>query len=60
VARNLLLRAQAIGILEKGAKAHWYVVPLDEDRLRDIFEVRATLEHLVDQLYLVVPGYHRP
>ncbi|MGY4161664.1 DNA-binding GntR family transcriptional regulator [Bradyrhizobium sp. USDA 4461] len=47
VARNLLLRAQAIGILEKGAKAHWYVVPLDEDRLRDIFEVRATLEPLL-------------
>jgi DNA-binding GntR family transcriptional regulator len=47
VARNLLLRAQAIGILEKGAKAHWYVVPLDEDRVRDIFEVRATLEPLL-------------
>lgn len=44
VARNLLLRAQAIGILEKGAKAHWYVVPLDEDRVRDIFELRAALE----------------
>ncbi|QPF86888.1 GntR family transcriptional regulator [Bradyrhizobium genosp. L] len=47
VARNLLLRAQAIGILEKGAKAHWYVVPLDEDRVRDIFELRAALEPLL-------------
>ncbi|WP_245312797.1 GntR family transcriptional regulator [Bradyrhizobium macuxiense] len=47
VARNLLLRAQAIGILEKGAKAHWYVVPLDEDRVRDIFELRSTLEPLL-------------
>jgi DNA-binding GntR family transcriptional regulator len=44
VARNLLLRAQAIGILEKGAKAHWYVVPLDEERVRDIFELRLSLE----------------
>ncbi|MBR0794646.1 GntR family transcriptional regulator [Bradyrhizobium jicamae] len=47
VARNLLLRAQAIGILEKGAKAHWYVVPLDQERVRNIFEVRATLEPLL-------------
>ena len=47
VARNLLLRAQAIGILEKGAKAHWFVVPLDQDRLRDIFELRVTLEPLL-------------
>ncbi len=44
VARNLLLRAQAVGILEKGAKAHWYVVPLDTDRVRDIFELRLNLE----------------
>ncbi|WP_315837693.1 GntR family transcriptional regulator [Bradyrhizobium prioriisuperbiae] len=44
VARNLLLRAQAVGILEKGAKAHWYLVPLDTDRVRDIFELRLKLE----------------
>lgn len=47
VARNLLLRAQAVGLLEKGAKAHWYVVALDEDRVRDIFELRASLEPLL-------------
>lgn len=44
VARNLLLRAQAAGLLEKGAKAHWYVVALDDDRVRDIFELRRSLE----------------
>ncbi|MEW6641789.1 MAG: GntR family transcriptional regulator [Pseudomonadota bacterium] len=44
VARNLLLRGQAVGLLEKGPKAHWYVVALDDSRLRDIYELRLSLE----------------
>jgi DNA-binding GntR family transcriptional regulator len=47
VARNLLVRAQTAGILTKGDKAHWYIVPLSATRIRDLYELRIALEPLL-------------
>lgn len=44
VARNLLLRAHGAGIAAKNESAHWYVVPMDEARIRDLYELRVLLE----------------
>lgn len=44
VARNLLLRAQAVGILSKDGNAPWQVVPLDRPRIEHLYELRIALE----------------
>lgn len=44
VARNLLLRAQALGIVAKSDSSHWYTVEMSEVRFRDLYELRITLE----------------
>ncbi len=44
VARDVLLQAQAAGILTKDEKSHWYLVPLDAGRFSDLYELRELLE----------------
>lgn len=44
VAHDALLRLQASGIVTKGEKAHWYVVPLDSKRLSELYELRKLIE----------------
>lgn len=44
VARNLLLRAQALGIIAKSDSSHWYTVEMSEARFRDLYELRILLE----------------
>lgn len=44
VAHDTLLRMQASGIVTKGEKAHWYVVPLDSKRLDELYEMRKLME----------------
>ncbi|WP_334174911.1 GntR family transcriptional regulator [Pseudoxanthobacter sp.] len=44
VARDVLLTAQAAGILTKDEKSHWYLVPLDASRFADLYELRCLLE----------------
>lgn len=43
-ARNILLRAQGLGIVGKGEKSHWWIVPLNLDRMAALYELRAILE----------------
>ncbi|WP_156382331.1 MULTISPECIES: GntR family transcriptional regulator [unclassified Aureimonas] len=43
-ARNLLLRAQGVGIVGKGEKSHWWIVPLNLDRMASLYELREILE----------------
>ncbi|GBD47924.1 GntR family transcriptional regulator [Methylopila sp. Yamaguchi] len=44
VARNLLLRAQGTGIAVKTDSGHWQIVPMDEARISDLYELRLMLE----------------
>jgi DNA-binding GntR family transcriptional regulator len=44
VAHDTLLRLQGNGIVTKGEKAHWYVVPLDSKRLNELYELRKAIE----------------
>jgi DNA-binding GntR family transcriptional regulator len=44
VARNLLLRAQALGLVTKADSAHWYIFAMNETRGRDLYELRIQLE----------------
>jgi DNA-binding GntR family transcriptional regulator len=44
VARNLLLRAHALGIVAKSDSSHWYGVEMSEVRLRDLYDLRILLE----------------
>lgn len=44
VAHDALLRLQATGIVIKGEKAHWYIVPLDPKRLNDLYDLRELIE----------------
>lgn len=44
VARDILMQAQATGIVTKGEKAHWFIVPLDTARLDNLFAMRALIE----------------
>lgn len=47
VAHDALLRLQASGIVAKGEKAHWYVVPLDSRRLDELYELRKLIEPIL-------------
>ncbi|MCX5518274.1 GntR family transcriptional regulator [Kaistia defluvii] len=44
VARDLLIYAQQVGIVAKGEKSHWWIVPLDEARFQDLYDLRMLLE----------------
>lgn len=44
VARDLLIHAREVGIVSKGEKSHWWTVPLDSARFRDLYELRILLE----------------
>jgi len=57
VAHDALLRLQASGIVTKGEKAHWYVVPLDSQRLNELYELRKLIEpELVGNAATRIPG----
>lgn len=44
VARDVLSRLETLGMTEKDEASRWSVVPLDERRIRDLYELRAQLE----------------
>jgi DNA-binding GntR family transcriptional regulator len=44
VARDLLLRTQLTGLVEKGESGRWWIVPLDEKRFENLYELRLLLE----------------
>lgn len=67
-ARDILLRAQAVGIVGKGEKSHWWIVPLDFQRMRNLYELREVLEpvalesaaaHVPPALMAEIAGRHR-
>lgn len=43
-ARELLLKAARSGLVVRRENAHWSTVPLDEKRLRDLYQLREVLE----------------
>lgn len=44
VARDALTRLEALGIVEKDERMRWTLVPLDEQRMRDLHDIRIALE----------------
>lgn len=44
VARDVLSRLETLGMTEKDGSSRWSVVPLDERRIRELYELRAQLE----------------
>ncbi|MCF3640383.1 GntR family transcriptional regulator [Rhizobium sp. TRM95111] len=46
VARDALLRLEALGIVEKDERMRWMLVPLDEKRMHDLCDIRVALEPL--------------
>lgn len=44
VARDVLVRMEASGLLAKTARAHWVTVALDDRRVRHLYALRALLE----------------
>lgn len=44
VARDVMVRIESSGVVEKTDKAHWVTVPLDDDRLNDLYALREILE----------------
>jgi DNA-binding GntR family transcriptional regulator len=44
VAHDVLVQAQSIGLVAKDEKLRWYVVPLDEKRVCDLYDLREYLE----------------
>lgn len=67
-ARNILLRAQEVGIIAKGEKSHWWIVPLNLDRMAALYELRAILEpaalakaaaHIPEPLVEAIAERHR-
>lgn len=44
VARDVLSRLETLGMTEKDTASRWSVVPLDERRIRELYELRAYLE----------------
>ena len=44
VARDALTRLEALGIVEKDERMRWTLVPLDENRMRDLHDIRLALE----------------
>ncbi|HMO30865.1 GntR family transcriptional regulator [Enterovirga sp.] len=44
VAHDLLVQAREAGIVTKDERSRWWIVPLDEARFRDLYELRILLE----------------
>jgi len=44
VARDVLLRLESLGLMEKDERSRWVVTPLDEIRINHLFELRWLLE----------------
>ncbi len=44
VAHDLLIHAREVGIVSKDERSRWWVVPLDEARFQDLYELRILLE----------------
>ncbi|HYD07228.1 MAG TPA: GntR family transcriptional regulator [Reyranella sp.] len=44
VAHDVLVQAQSTGLLAKDERLRWYVVPLDEKRVCDLYDLRELLE----------------
>ena len=44
VARDLIYRAQNAGIVTRGQGAHWRIVKMDEERCRNLYNLRRILE----------------
>jgi DNA-binding GntR family transcriptional regulator len=44
VAHDVLVQAQSTGLLAKDERLRWYVVPLDEQRVCDLYDLRELLE----------------
>ncbi len=44
VAHDVLVRAQSIGLVAKDDRLRWYVVPLTEKRICDLYDLREMLE----------------
>lgn len=44
VARDVLLRLETLGIIEKDDSFRWSIVPLDSQRIRNLYEVREQIE----------------
>lgn len=44
VARNLLLRAQGVGLVTKEGNGQWQVIPLDSTRIAHLYDLRLLLE----------------
>ncbi|UJW77236.1 GntR family transcriptional regulator [Rhizobium sp. SL42] len=46
VARDVLLKLETLGITQKDDSFRWSIVPLDDQRIRDLYEVREHVEPL--------------
>ncbi len=46
VARDVLLKLETLGITQKDESFRWSIVPLDDQRIRDLYEVREHVEPL--------------
>lgn len=46
VARDVLLKLEKLGIIEKDDSFRWSIVPLDESRITDLYELREHVEPL--------------
>lgn len=44
VARDVLSRLETLGMIEKDDASRWSIVPLDEGRIRELYEIREHLE----------------
>jgi DNA-binding GntR family transcriptional regulator len=44
VAHDLLIHAREVGIVHKDDRSRWWIVPLDEARFADLYELRILLE----------------
>ena len=44
VAHDVLVQAQSIGLVAKDERSRWYIVPLDEKRICDLYDLREILE----------------
>ncbi|HWT98623.1 MAG TPA: GntR family transcriptional regulator [Terriglobales bacterium] len=57
VAHDVLVQAQSIGLVAKDERSRWYIVPLDEKRICDLYDLRELLEPaaLVSALQHIAP-----
>ncbi|MGO4330179.1 GntR family transcriptional regulator [Cupriavidus sp. 2TAF22] len=44
VVRDVLLRLESLGILEKDERLRWVITPLDAQRIHDLYELRSLVE----------------